>query len=126
MAAAPSPEKTRPRLTAALPIWRATPQKNVVAAGLAQRCEIGVAYAIGVAHPVSIYVDTFGTGITDDSRIAAAIEEIFDFRPAAIIEALGLRRPIYAKTAAYGHFGRNDLPWEQTDRMEALKAALKI
>lgn len=100
--------------------------KNVVAAGLAQRCEIGVAYAIGVAHPVSIYVDTFGTGITDDSRIAAAIEEIFDFRPAAIIEALGLRRPIYAKTAAYGHFGRNDLPWEQTDRIEALKAALKI
>ena len=100
--------------------------KNIVAAGLADKVEIQLAYAIGVAKPVSILVDTFGTGITDDSRIAAAIEEIFDFRPAAIIEALGLRRPIYAKTAAYGHFGRNDLPWEQTDRIEALKAALKI
>ncbi len=98
--------------------------KNVVAAGLASRCELGVAYAIGVAHPVSIYIDTFGTSIVPDARIAEAIKKVFDFRPAAIIEALDLRRPIYRQTAAYGHFGREGFPWEKTDRTDALKKEL--
>ena len=100
--------------------------KNVVAAGLARRCQIQLAYAIGVARPVSILVDTIGTGTVSDDRLASAIEQVFDFRPAAIIRRLDLRRPIYRQTAAYGHFGRTDLnlPWEQEDLTEALKAAL--
>ena len=100
--------------------------KHVVAAGLAKQCEIQLAYAIGVACPVSVRVDTFGTGIVDDERIAQAVQKVFDFRPAAIIETLGLRRPIYRQTAAYGHFGRHDLdlPWERLDRVDALKAMI--
>lgn len=97
--------------------------KNVVAAGLAVRCEIGVAYAIGVARPVSIYVDTFGTGLLPDEQLARIVEKVFDFRPVEIIKALDLRRPIYTPTAAYGHFGRTDidLTWEHTDRIDMLK-----
>ena len=100
--------------------------KNIVAAGLARRCEVQLAYAIGVAQPVSIMVDTFGTGITGDDRIEAAVEKVFDLTPAAIIRDLDLRKPIYRKLAAYGHMGREDLGvrWEDTDRTEALKAAL--
>ena len=98
----------------------------MVAAGLADRCQIQLAYAIGVAEPVSILVDTFGTGKVDDEAIAKAVRKVFDFRPAAIIRDLDLRRPIYRQTAAYGHFGRTDidLPWEHEDRTEALKAAV--
>ena len=97
--------------------------KNVVAAGLASRCEIGVAYAIGVARPVSIYVDSFGTGIVADDRLAQIVEQVFDFRPAEIIKTLDLRRPVYRPTASYGHFGRTDidLSWEHTDKVDALK-----
>jgi S-adenosylmethionine synthetase len=99
--------------------------KNVVAAGLADRCEIQVAYAIGVAHPLSINVETFGTGKIDDEKIAKLIAEHFDLRPGAIIRDLDLRRPIYRKTAAYGHFGREDqgFTWEKTDRADALRKA---
>jgi S-adenosylmethionine synthetase len=99
--------------------------KNVVAAGLAERCEVQVAYAIGMAKPLSVNVETFGTGKLSDDKINRAIHEVFDLRPGAIIRDLNLRRPIYRKTAAYGHFGRTDieLPWEKTDRAEALKAA---
>ncbi|MCB9127648.1 MAG: methionine adenosyltransferase [Ardenticatenales bacterium] len=101
--------------------------KNVVAAGLADRCEVQVAYAIGVARPLSINVETFGTGHVSDKAIVDAIDHVFDLRPGAIIRDLDLRRPIYRQTAAYGHFGRTDieLPWEATDRVEALKAALR-
>ncbi len=101
--------------------------KNVVAAGLADRCEVQLAYAIGVAKPVSVLVDTFGTGKYDDSIIAKAVAEVFDLRPAAIIEMLDLRRPIYKQLAAYGHFGREDLgvAWEKRDKAEALKAAVE-
>lgn len=101
--------------------------KNVVAAGLAKKCEIQLAYAIGVARPVSICVDTFGTGAYSEEAIERAVLDVFDFRPAAIIEQLKLRRPIYRQTAAYGHFGRNELhlPWEQTDRVDALRLAIK-
>lgn len=97
--------------------------KNVVAAGLAQRCEVQVAYAIGKAHPVGMFVDTFGTGVLGDEAIEDAISEVFDLRPAAIIRDLDLLRPIYAQTASYGHFGRPELDftWEATDRVEALK-----
>jgi len=100
--------------------------KNVVAAGLADKCEIQLAYAIGVARPVSIMVDTFGTGKLDDEKIAEIVNKHFDLRPAAIIEKLNLRRPIYRQTAAYGHFGRTDidLPWEHLDKVEELKAYL--
>ncbi len=100
--------------------------KHVVAAGLAKQCEIQLAYAIGVARPVSVRVDTFGTGVVEDSQIERAVEKVFDFRPAAIIETLGLRKPIYRQTAAYGHFGRHDLdlPWERLDRLDALKQAI--
>jgi S-adenosylmethionine synthetase len=99
--------------------------KNVVAAGLAERCEIQVAYAIGVAHPLSVNVETFDTGKVDDEMIARLILEHFDLRPGAIIRDLNLRRPLYRKTAAYGHFGRDDIefPWERTDKAAALKKA---
>ncbi len=99
--------------------------KNMVAAGLAQRCEVQLAYAIGVAQPVSIMVDTFGTGTYPDDLLAQAVRAVFDLRPAAIIHQLGLRRPIYRQLAAYGHMGRTDLAvsWEATDRAEALRAA---
>lgn len=100
--------------------------KNVVAAGLARKCEIQLAYAIGVAKPVSIMVDTFGTGVKSDEEIAEIVGKHFDFRPAAIIRDLDLRRPIYRQTAAYGHFGRTDveLPWEKLDKVEELKKEL--
>ncbi len=98
--------------------------KNIVAAGLAKRCQIELAYAIGVAHPVSVLVETYGTGKLDDLRLSELVRECFDLRPAAIISALDLRRPIYQQTAAYGHFGRPDLdlPWEKTDAIEKLLA----
>ncbi|HUM85455.1 MAG TPA: methionine adenosyltransferase [Lachnospiraceae bacterium] len=101
--------------------------KNIVAAGLADECQIEVSYAIGVAHPTSITVDTRGTGRLSNGRIAEIIEKEFDFRPAAIIKALDLRRPIYKQTAAYGHFGRDDLdlPWEKTDRADDLRKYLQ-
>ena len=100
--------------------------KNIVAAGLAKQCEVQVAYAIGVAKPVSIMVDTFGTGTVADEKIEQAVEKVFDLTPAAIIRDLGLRKPIYRKLAAYGHMGREDLgvKWENTDRVEELKAAV--
>jgi S-adenosylmethionine synthetase len=99
--------------------------KNVVAAGIAERCEIQVAYAIGVAHPLSINVETFGTGRIPDERIAGLIGQHFDLRPGAILRDLNLRRPIYHQTAAYGHFGRDDLdlPWERTDKAAQLRNA---
>jgi len=102
--------------------------KNIVAAGLATRCEIQLAYAIGVAHPLSINVETFGTGRIADEAIAQLIGENFDLRPGAIIRDLRLRRPIYRATAAYGHFGRTDIdaPWEATDRADALRAAADL
>ncbi len=101
--------------------------KNIVAAGLAKKCEIQVSYAIGVANPISIMVDTFGTGKLPDDKIVDIIKENFDLRPAAIIQTLDLRRPIYSQVAAYGHFGRNDLdlPWEKTDRAAELAKYLK-
>ncbi len=97
--------------------------KNIVAAGLAKRCELQLAYSIGVAEPVSVLVDTFDTGAVSNSRISDIIKETFDFRPAAIIEYLDLLRPIYKKTAAYGHFGRNEegFTWEQTNMADLLK-----
>ncbi|MCI9367718.1 MAG: methionine adenosyltransferase [Oscillospiraceae bacterium] len=100
--------------------------KNVVAAGLADKCQVQLAYAIGVARPVSVRVDTFGTGTVSDEALEAAVEKVFDLRPTAIINRLDLRRPIYRQTAAYGHFGRPelDLPWEKTDMVEAIQAAL--
>lgn len=101
--------------------------KNIVAAGLAERCEIQLSYAIGVAHPTSISVDTFGTGKLSDARLVEIVRENFDLRPAGIIRMLDLRRPIYSQTAAYGHFGRNDLdlPWEKTDKAELLASYLR-
>jgi S-adenosylmethionine synthetase len=102
--------------------------KNVVAAGLADRCEVQVAYAIGVAHPMSVLVETFGTGKLPEDQIADLVKKTFDLRPAAIIHNLDLRRPIYRQTAAYGHFGRPDLdlPWERLDKVEALRAAANL
>ncbi|MGW2033544.1 methionine adenosyltransferase domain-containing protein, partial [Streptomyces sp. NPDC001811] len=99
--------------------------KNVVAAGLASRCEVQVAYAIGKAEPVGLFVETFGTGTVPVARIQTALTEVFDLRPAAIIRDLDLLRPIYARTAAYGHFGRElpEFTWERTDRVDALRAA---
>ncbi len=99
--------------------------KNVVAAGLADRCEVQVAYAIGVAEPMSVLVETFGTAKLSEEHIAKAITHVFDLRPAAIIHYLDLRHPIYQQTASYGHFGRPDLdlPWERLDRVEALRTA---
>ena len=99
--------------------------KNIVASGLADECELQVAYAIGVAKPVSIMVDTHGTGQIDDEGIVEAIKKVFDFTPEGIIETLDLRKPIYVKTAAYGHFGREDFTWEKTDRIEDIKKAIK-
>ncbi len=102
--------------------------KNIVAAGIADKCEIQLAYAIGVAKPVSVMVDTFSTGKFSDEKIADAVNKVFDLRPAAIIEKLDLRRPIYTPTSAYGHFGRKDieLPWEKIDKVEELKAVLNF
>ena len=100
--------------------------KNVVAAGLADKCQVQLAYAIGVARPVSVLVETFGTGVVTDSELEAAVEKVFDLRPTAIIRDLDLRKPIYRQLAAYGHMGREELgvAWEKTDRVDALKAAL--
>lgn len=98
--------------------------KNIVAAKLAKQCEIQISYAIGVAHPVSISINTFGTSKYNDNKIASVINEVFDLRPYGLIKMLELERPIYKPTAAYGHFGRDSLPWEQTDRVEALLSAL--
>jgi S-adenosylmethionine synthetase len=100
--------------------------KNIVAAGLADRCEIQVSYAIGVAEPTSISINTFGTGKLSDARIAELVSEHFDLRPKGLVKMLDLKRPIYLKTAAYGHFGRElpEFSWERTDRAAALKAAL--
>ena len=100
--------------------------KHLVAAGLAERCQIELAYAIGVARPVSVLVESYGTGVCPDERLAEIVRKTFDLRPAAIIRALDLRRPIYRQTAAYGHFGRPDLdlPWERLDRVEELKQYL--
>ena len=100
--------------------------KNIVAAGLADKCQVQLAYAIGVAQPVSVRVDTFGTGTVADSKLEDAVEQVFDLRPTAIIRDLDLRRPIYRQLAAYGHMGRPDLDvsWEKTDRVAALKAAV--
>lgn len=102
--------------------------KNIVAAGLARRAEVQVAYAIGVAKPVGVFVETFGTGVVPDEKIQEAVLQVFDLRPAAILRDLDLRRPIYAKTAAYGHFGRElpEFTWERTDRADALKAAAGV
>ncbi|MCL2111026.1 MAG: methionine adenosyltransferase [Clostridiales bacterium] len=101
--------------------------KNIVAAGLAERCEIELSYAIGMAEPMSILVDTYGTGVLEDGRLAEVLKQVFDLRPGAIIRDLGLRRPIYRQTAAYGHFGRTDvdLPWEKIDKVEVLQRAAK-
>jgi S-adenosylmethionine synthetase len=97
--------------------------KNIVAAGIAEKCEVGLAYAIGVARPLSIYVETFGTGKLTDNEIESLVNKHFDLRPAAIIRDLNLRRPIYRQVASYGHFGRPDLdlPWERTDKVEELR-----
>ena len=103
--------------------------KNLVAAGLAHKCEIQVAYAIGVAKPLSVNVDTYGTGVIDDAKLAAIVAEVFDFRPAAIVETLQLKRPCgwsYQQTAAYGHFGRDIFPWEKTDRIDDLRKAAGV
>ena len=102
--------------------------KNIVAAGLAERAEVQFAYAIGVARPVSVMVDTFGTGKVDDDKIAEAVREVFDLRPAAIIKTLDLRKPQYKQLAAYGHMGREELgvAWEKTDRTDDLKKALGL
>ena len=99
---------------------------SIVAAGLADKCEIQLSYAIGVAHPTSIMVDTFGTGKLSNEKLVEIVRENFDLRPAGIIKMLDLRRPIYKQTAAYGHFGRHDLdlPWERLDRVETLKKYL--
>jgi S-adenosylmethionine synthetase len=102
--------------------------KNVVAAGLAERCEVQIAYAIGVARPVSVMVDTFGTNHVDEAQIERAVSEVFDLRPGAIIDELDLRRPIYRKTAAYGHFGRElpEFTWEATNKIDALRQACNL
>lgn len=98
--------------------------KNIVAAGLAQKCELQAAYAIGVARPVSLRVDTFGTGVVSEEKLTHAVETLFDLRPDGMIRTLGLRKPIFAQTAAYGHFGNEDFPWEKTDMAEKLREAV--
>jgi S-adenosylmethionine synthetase len=100
--------------------------KNLIAAGAASRCEVQVAYAIGMSHPLSIRVETFGTETVDPARIAGCVDEVFDLRPAAIVDALDLCRPIYRRTAAYGHFGREGFPWEATDRVDAVRSHLGL
>jgi len=102
--------------------------KNIVAAGLAERCEVQVAYAIGIAHPLSVMINTFGTGTVDEEKLASAVREVFDLRPKGIVQNLDLLRPIYAKTSAYGHFGRElpEFTWERTDKVAELKAALGV
>jgi S-adenosylmethionine synthetase len=101
--------------------------KNVVAAGIATHCELQLSYAIGLADPLSVLVDTFGTGVLPDDKVAALVREAFDFRPASLVKTLDLKRPIYRPTAAYGHFGRKAdkglFPWEKTDRAEELRKA---
>ena len=99
--------------------------KNVVAAGLADRCEVQVSYAIGVAKPTSVTIETFGTHKVPEAKIVAAVNDIFDLRPYGILKMLDLRKPVYQKTAAYGHFGRSGFSWEKTDRAAALKSAVK-
>ncbi|HCO48146.1 MAG TPA: methionine adenosyltransferase, partial [Spirochaetaceae bacterium] len=99
--------------------------KNIVAAGLARRCELQLAYAIGVPEPVSVLVDTFGTAAADEAAIAAAVAKVFDLSPRGIIESLQLKNPIYRATAAYGHFGREGFSWERTDKVEALLKAVR-
>ena len=99
--------------------------KNIVASGLASKCEIQLAYAIGKAQPVSIVVNTYGTGKVSDDKIAEYLPKVFDFRPKAIIDALDLRKPVYFDTASYGHFGKADYSWEKTDKVEELKKLLK-
>ncbi len=118
--------KTVQRLTVRTAYAARYVAKNIVAAGIADRCEIQLSYAIGVAHPTSIMVETFGTGKIEDSKIVEVIRKNFDLRPAGIIKMLDLRRPIYKQTAAYGHFGRIDLdlPWEKLDKVDDLKKAL--
>ncbi len=100
--------------------------KHVVASGAADRCEVQVAYAIGMAHPMSIHVETFGTNEVDEDKIALAVRDVFDLRPGAIVRDLDLKRPIYRATAAYGHFGRSRLPWEELSRLDAFKAAVGV
>ena len=102
--------------------------KNVVAAGLAHRCEIEISYAIGVSKPLSVMVDTFGTGTVSEDVLTQAVTKVFDLRPGAIIRDLDLRRPIFEKTAAYGHFGRDDedFTWERCDRVDELRAAVGV
>jgi S-adenosylmethionine synthetase len=103
--------------------------KNVVAAGAASRCEVQVAYAIGVAHPLSVMVETFGTHTVEPLKIASAVRDVFDLRPGAILDSLDLRRPIFSPTAAYGHFGRppgDSFTWERTDRAADLRSALGL
>ena len=100
--------------------------KNIVAAGLAKKAEVQISYAIGVAKPVSVSVNTYGTGKIDDDKIAAAVNDVFDLRPYGLIKELDLLKPIYQKTATYGHFGRNEFTWEQTDKVDALKQALSF
>lgn len=100
--------------------------KNVVAAGLAERCQMQVAYAIGVASPVSVTIDTFGTGKVSDAQLARAVQVVFDLRPAAIIDKLDLLNPIYERTSNYGHFGSEEFSWERTDKIQQLKKALGV
>ena len=128
MAAAASRAKTRPRWTEAPPTWPGTSPKNLVAAGLAKKCEFQMAYAIGVAEPVSVMVDFMGTGKISETIAAQLVREVFDLRPAAIIEYLDLKRPIYRKTSAYGHFGRNlpEFSWEKTNKADELKVKANI
>ena len=128
-AAAPSRARTRPRSTAPAAYATRWVAKNLVAAGAADRCEVQVAYAIGVARPVSVMVETFGTENVDPAKIAGCVNEVFDLRPGRILDDLKLRNPIYAVTAAYGHFGREDgdsFTWENTDRVDQVKAALGL
>ena len=100
--------------------------KNIVAADLAERCEVQLAYGIGVAEPVSVTVNTFGTGKLSNEELVNGIKKIFDMKPMGIIQSLNLKTPIYSKLAAYGHFGRKNLPWEQTDKIDALKQQFKM
>ena len=100
--------------------------KTVVAAGLATRCEVQISYAIGVAEPVSVMVETFGTAVVDENKIARAVRDVFGLKPRQIIETLDLLRPIYQRTAAYGHFGRSEFSWEKTDKKDALRDALGV